>query len=133
MVATESFERDLSFKAPKKMLYNILTDPGLIKTWAGGHAEVDVREGGKYSLYNGEVTGVFEKLDPGNEVQAKFRWWHFPEGKFGHITFSFEERDDNTAVTVMATDIPEQQFEIVRNGFDMYSHMCVNRILGANA
>jgi activator of HSP90 ATPase len=61
-VDVTSFEVSDAFKAPPSRLYDILTDPDLVKAWAGGSAVLDSKVGGQYSLFNGMITGSFVSL-----------------------------------------------------------------------
>lgn len=50
------------FKVPPSRLYEFLTDLQLVKAWTNGNSVLEAKEGGTFSLYNGQITGTFTKL-----------------------------------------------------------------------
>ncbi|KIH48463.1 hypothetical protein ANCDUO_21468, partial [Ancylostoma duodenale] len=58
----KSIELNESFKVPPDRLYEVLSEPTLVRAWANGNIEWDFKEGGKFTLFGGTVTGTFDKI-----------------------------------------------------------------------
>lgn len=58
--------RTIFIAAPLERVWTALTDQEAIFTWLGGHSPVrlDLRVGGIYSLFAGEISGVFTRVEP---------------------------------------------------------------------
>ena len=51
-----------NFKCPPTELYNVLTLPELMRAFTNAPAQVDPTVGGKFSLFDGQITGQYTKL-----------------------------------------------------------------------
>ncbi|VDM68360.1 unnamed protein product [Strongylus vulgaris] len=58
----KSVEASESFKVPPDRLFEVLSEPAMVRAWANGNVEWDFKEGGKFTLFGGTVTGTFDKI-----------------------------------------------------------------------
>ena len=61
-IETENYECRETFKCPPFELFNVLTQPELLRAFTNAGATVDTSVGGKFSLLGGHVTGEFTEL-----------------------------------------------------------------------
>jgi len=61
-IETENYECHETFKCPPVELFNVLTQPELLRAFTNAEARVDTSVGGKFSLLGGHVTGEFTEL-----------------------------------------------------------------------
>lgn len=58
----EPYTFSQNFKCPPTELYNVLTLPELVRAFTNAPTQVDASVGGKFSLFDGQITGQFTKL-----------------------------------------------------------------------
>lgn len=56
---TKSMELIETFKLPPERLYEILTTLPLVQAWTNSNAKLDFNKGGKFSIINDQISGVF--------------------------------------------------------------------------
>lgn len=61
-VEMKSYTCQHNFKCPPVELYNVLTQPELMRAFTCAPAQVNSSVGGKYSLFDGNITGEFIEL-----------------------------------------------------------------------
>ncbi|KHJ76345.1 hypothetical protein OESDEN_24035, partial [Oesophagostomum dentatum] len=45
----------------------------MVRAWANGNVEWDFKEGGKFTLFGGTVTGTFDKIKQNEEILMSWR------------------------------------------------------------
>lgn len=61
-IDTETYNFNQNFKCPPAELYNVLTLPELMRAFTNAPTQVDPTVGGKFSLFDGQITGEFIEL-----------------------------------------------------------------------
>ena len=61
-IDTETYNFEQNFKCPPAELYNVLTLPELMRAFTNAPTQVDSTVGGKFSLFDGQITGEFVEL-----------------------------------------------------------------------
>ena len=61
-IDTETYNFNQNFKCPPAELYNVLTLPELMRAFTNATTQVDSTVGGKFSLFDGQITGEFIEL-----------------------------------------------------------------------
>ena len=61
-IDTETYNFNQNFKCPPAELYNVLTLPELMRAFTNAPTQVDSTVGGKFSLFDGQITGEFIEL-----------------------------------------------------------------------
>ncbi|KHJ82070.1 hypothetical protein OESDEN_18238, partial [Oesophagostomum dentatum] len=69
----KSIEVSESFKVPPDRLFEVLSEPTMVRAWANGNVEWDFKEGGKFTLFGGTVTGTFDKIKQNEEILMSWR------------------------------------------------------------
>ncbi|CAD5231715.1 unnamed protein product [Bursaphelenchus xylophilus] len=116
-VNVTSFEVSDGFKVPPERLYEFLTDPELIKVWTNGNVVIEPKKGGKFSLYNGQITGEFVEVEPSNKLVTKWRLRDYPSG-------------DSSLLKVQAEAVPQDQADNTREGFHRFYMQNIGRTFG---
>ena len=57
---------------------------------------MDVREGGKFSLYGGTVEGEYVLLKPFEKIKQKWRFSSWEDGIYSEVTLKFVEEPKGT-------------------------------------
>jgi uncharacterized protein YndB with AHSA1/START domain len=109
-----------SFNAPRERVFDAWTEPEVLRRWwaAGAdwdtpHAEVDLREGGRYRLSmrnpeNGEthtVGGEYVEVSPPERLV--YTWaWEGGDSPESRVTVDFAEDSGRTTVVVLHEGLP---------------------------
>ncbi|VDM56644.1 unnamed protein product [Angiostrongylus costaricensis] len=129
----KSVELSESFKVPPDRLFEVLSEPTLVRAWANGNVEWDFKEGGKFVLFGGTVTGTFDKIKLNEEIIMSWRLKNYPDGHHAKITFTLNDESDSTSLNVKADGVPSHMAEETRNGLTRYYLASIARTFGFSA
>src|SRR4051812_10227881 len=84
----------------------------------GGAAKIDANVGGKFTAWNGYVSGKLVALDLGRRIVMSWRTTDFPrDAADSRVEVQFESLAGSTRVLILHTDIPEGQSEKYKAGW----------------
>ena len=85
----------------------------------GSSANVDGKVGGKFSAWDGYIFGTTLELTPNRRIVQAWRTSEFPDNApDSHVEVLLEEVASGTKVTVIHNDMPEDQVESYRQGWE---------------
>jgi len=85
----------------------------------GNPANVDVKVGGKFSAWDGYIFGSTLELEPDQRIVQAWRTTEFPEdAPDSRLEILFEEATKGTKVTLIHSDMPEDQVDSYRQGWE---------------
>jgi len=129
----KSLEITEELKCRKEEIYNVFTELEFIRAFTRGPATVDAVKGGKFVMFDGNVTGEFTELDRPNEIRQKWRFRSWPEGHYSEVVIKFAEQDDHTNLTVTQSGIPASDFERTENGWRNFYFRSIKNTFGFGA
>lgn len=84
----------------------------------GSPAKVDGKVGGKFTAWDGYISGKTLELEPGRRIVQAWRTSEFPdEAPDSRLEVLLEAVDGGTKLTLIHSDIPEDQVESYRHGW----------------
>ena len=85
----------------------------------GSPAQVDGNVGGKFSAWDGYIFGTTLELTPNQRILQAWRTSGFPEDALdSHAEVLLEKFDGETRITLIHTDMPENQVDSYRQGWE---------------
>ncbi|HKG52850.1 MAG TPA: SRPBCC family protein [Anaerolineales bacterium] len=85
----------------------------------GSPAQVDGNVGGKFSAWDGYIFGTTLELTPNQRILQAWRTSEFPEDALdSHVEVLLEKFDGETRITLIHTDVPENQVDSYRQGWE---------------
>ena len=85
----------------------------------GSTANVDGKIGGKFTAWDGYIFGSTLELTPDQRIVQAWRTSEFPdEAPASRLEVLFEEIEGGTRVTLTHSDMPEEQVELYRQGWE---------------
>lgn len=85
----------------------------------GNPAHVDDRVGGEFSAWDGYIFGSTLELDPNRRIVQAWRTNEFPEeAPDSRLEILFEEAAQGTKVTLIHSNIPSDQVDSYRQGWE---------------
>ncbi len=114
----KTFKKTFRISADIEDVYAALTNPVTIELWSGYPAIMEAVPGTEFSLWDGDITGrILEIKEPVRIVQQ----WYFGEHEVPSVATIILVRDfGSTVVTVEHTNIPDDAFENISEGWREY-------------
>jgi activator of HSP90 ATPase len=109
-----------TFKASTHDVYEALMDANKHSEFTGGVAKISRKVGGKFSIYDGEIDGENLELVPDQKIVQSWRYSDWPEGHYSTATFSLEKIEGGTRLTFTQKDVPDDQYEDIKQGWRDY-------------
>jgi activator of HSP90 ATPase len=117
---TKTIHQTVTFKATPHDVYETLMDSKKHAELVGAEAKISKKVGAKFSIYGGEIQGVNLELVPDSKIVQSWRYSDWPEGHYSKATFSLEESKGATKLTFTQTEVPEELYEDVAQGWRDY-------------
>ena len=115
----KNIEQTYVIKAPIKKVWQALTDAELAEQWGAGPAKVDLREGGEWSYWDGDIHGTYTKLIPEQTIEQDWYGHDHPERKF-HVAFSFKSNGETTTVRLDYSGEIEDEAKDIKDWQEYY-------------
>lgn len=129
-VNTSSISETYEFQTLAKELYLAFVDKSRVAAWTRAAPNMDVRVGGKYSLFNGNIEGEFLELEENVKIVQTWRLQAWPAGHYAKLSLSFDQGLDGTNLRMVMGDVPLSQEDVVKNNFDQCKSHSIPRFGG---
>jgi len=129
-IDTKTYKYVQSFKCPPTELYNVLTQPELLRAFTNSQVESDVKVGGKFSLFGGQISGEYLELVSNKKISQKWRSKSWPEGHHSIVTFVLNDKGDATELSLVQKGVPTSEFEKTSEGWQRYYWESIKRTFG---
>ena len=104
-----SFEIRYVIYALPDAVFKALTDPGQIKTWSGGEAELELRIGGPLMLFDGWVKGSVIAFEPGRMLRHTWTPSEWNEKTPSSVVeYRIEPHQAGSLVTIVHSGFPDK-------------------------
>ncbi len=113
-----NFNYTIDITADPEEVFTALTNPFQIEIWSGYPAEMKAEEGYVFSLWEGDICGVNLEVKPNRLLVQE---WFFGEiAEPSIVTLKLKKVDGATRVELEHTNIPEEVFEEIVEGWKEY-------------
>lgn len=119
---SESFEMSAFFPgiAPER-LYRAWLDGEAHAAMTGSPAQVDSQAGGRFTAWEGYISGANLELQPFRRIVQAWRTTEFPAGSpDSELVILLEEEESGTRLTLVHSQIPDGQGESYRQGWEEF-------------
>ncbi len=97
----------------------------------GSPAQVDGKVGGKFSAWDGYITGSTLELTPDQRIVQAWRTSEFPDNApDSRLEILLEEKDGNTIVTLFHSGLPPEQADSYRHGWEDFYFKPMKKYFG---
>jgi activator of HSP90 ATPase len=114
----KSLQQTYAINAPIEDVWNALVDSSTIDGWGGGPAEMSDEADTEFRLWDGSIWGKNTEVIPGEKLVQEWFAGEWDEPSI--VTFTLESEGDDTVVTLEHTNIPDEEFESIENGWKEY-------------
>lgn len=113
-----NFNYTIDITADPEEVFTALTNPFQIEIWSGYPTEMKAEEGYVFSLWEGDICGVNLEVKPNRLLVQE---WFFGEiAEPSIVTLKLKKVDGATRVELEHTNIPEEVFEEIVEGWKEY-------------
>ncbi|KAL2798411.1 activator of Hsp90 ATPase [Aspergillus keveii] len=122
------------FRTTAEELFQTFTDPQRIAAFTrGAPRQFDgAQVGGKFSIFDGNVTGEFVKLESPKLLVQKWRLAQWPADHFSTLEIGFDQNDLDgvTQMRVTWTGVPVGQEDVTKQNWDLYYVRSIKQTFG---
>jgi activator of HSP90 ATPase len=133
-VNTTTVTADDEFRTTAEELFTTFTDAQRLAAFTRGQPRQfdGAHVGGKFSIFDGNVTGEFVKLEKPTLIVQTWRLAQWPEGHYSTQEIKFDQNnvDNVTVLRVKWDGVPIGQEEVVRRNWDTYYARSMKQTFG---
>ncbi|XP_014251204.1 activator of 90 kDa heat shock protein ATPase homolog 1 [Cimex lectularius] len=118
------------FQCTGEDFYRAMTTPEMVCAFTNGPSVVEARNGGKFSLFGGNIYGEFLELVPNKKIVQKWRLKSWPDDHFSTVTLIIDQQEDHTVVKVNQAGIPQSDVERTKENWTRYYWDAIKRTFG---
>ena len=113
------FKLTVTLHADVEEIFNAWLSSNGHSAMTGSAAKVDGKVGGVFTAWDGYIFGKTLKIESPRRIVQAWRTSEFPEGApDSRVDILFEAVKDGTKVTLVHSDMPEDQVESYRQGWE---------------
>jgi len=114
----KTFKKTFLINAEPSDIYSALTNPFTIELWSGYPAVMSAEPGTEFSLWEGDISGKNLEFIPDRKVVQEWYFGDQPEKSI--VTISIQQFREDSQITVEHTNIPDEDFEEIAEGWREY-------------
>ena len=113
----KNIKRYYTINAAPKDVYNALTNKKMLEIWTGEKADMEPVEGSLFSLWDGSISGINLEIIENEKIVQQWFFGDESEEK-SLVTLKIHPHKKGTSVELSHTNIPEDAFENISDGWD---------------
>ena len=125
-----TFKKTFKIHAEPSDVYSALTNPHTIELWSGYPAVMSTEPGSEFSLWEGDITG--KNLEFIQDKKVKQEWYFGEQTTESIVTISITPDRENSLVTVEHTNIPDDEFDNIAEGWREYYFDAISNFFNPN-
>jgi activator of HSP90 ATPase len=114
----KTFKKTFKINAEPSDLYSALTNPYTIELWSGYPAVMSTEPGSEFSLWEGDITG--KNLEFVQDRKVVQEWFFGEQTEKSLVTINITPDGENSVVTVEQSNIPDDDFTDISEGWREY-------------
>ena len=122
------------FRTTAEEMFQTFTDPQRLAAFTRAPPRIfeGAKPGGKFAIFDGNVSGEFVTLDPPKKIVQKWRLKQWPEGHVSNQEIVFDQNDVDrvTNMRVTWTGVPLGQEEVVQRNWEGYYVRSIKQTFG---
>ena len=127
---TMTIKQTVTFNASPHDVYEMLMDSEKHAEFTESPATISRKVGGRFSTYDDYSTGTNIELVQDKKIVQKWRGSDWPEGHYSVATFELEGAGVKTKLVFSQTDVPEDQYEAISEGWKEFYWEKMKKMIG---
>jgi activator of HSP90 ATPase len=126
----KSIKRKFKIRAEPSDVYAALTNPYTIELWSGYPALMSSEPGSEFSLWEGDITG--RNLEFIQDKKVVQEWYFGDQTERSIVTITISADREDSMVTVEQTNIPDEVFSSISEGWGEYYFEAISSFFNPN-
>jgi activator of HSP90 ATPase len=126
----KTFKKTFKINAEPADVYSALTNPYTIELWTGYPAVMSTEPGSEFSLWEGDITGKNIEFIQDKKVVQEWDFGDNPEKSL--VTITIQKDRDDSIIIVEHSNIPDEDFEDIAEGWREYYFGAINTFFNPN-
>lgn len=126
----KTFKKTFKIDAEPADIYSALTNPYTIELWSGYPAQMSTEPESEFSLWEGDIAGKNIEFVQDKKVVQEWYFGDQPEKSIVTITISPDR--ENSRITVEHSNIPDEEFNDIAEGWREYYIGAINNFFNPN-
>ena len=114
----KTFRKTFKINAEPSDIYSAITNSYTIGLWSGYPAQMSTETGSEFSLWDGDISG--KNLEFIQDKKLVQEWYFGEQVEKSIVTISIAHDSENSLVTVEQTNIPDEEFNSIAEGWREY-------------
>jgi activator of HSP90 ATPase len=114
----KTFKKIFRVNAEPSDVYSALTNPYTIELWSGYSAVMSEVPGSEFSLWEGDITG--KNIEFVKDRKVVQEWYFGDQPEKSVVTILIQPDRENSVVTVEHSNIPDEDFADIAEGWREY-------------
>lgn len=132
-IDTSTIKINQKFQCKAREFYDAMTRIEMVTAFTRGPVKLELFKGGKFEMFGGNITGIFEELVPNSKIVQQWRYKQWPAGHYSLVTIDINEKDDHTEVKVVQAGIPKSETDVTKENWERYYWESMKRTFGFGA
>ncbi len=112
------YKQYISIHAEPEDVYACLTNPFTIELWSDMPAKMEAKEGTKFDMFEGDITGKILELEPNKKVVQQ--WYFGNQEEPSIVTFKIHPDKGKVSLELHHTNIPDEAYDEITEGWKKY-------------
>jgi uncharacterized protein YndB with AHSA1/START domain len=118
MSATKTIRQSVVIPAAPRQVYEAIMNSKKHALFTGSKARIDRKVGGRFSCYDGYITGITVELDPGKLIVQAWRSSGWPKGYYSIVAFRFANAGrGKTKLAFTQVGVPANDYKAKSGGW----------------
>jgi activator of HSP90 ATPase len=118
--AKSTLHYEVECKAAPQKVYDALLEAKQFSAWSGLPAEIDPREGGRFSLFQAQIVGRIVELVPDKRIVQAWRPAHWDQGIYSIVKFELKPHGTGSTLLLDHTGFPEAESASLDSGWQSH-------------
>ena len=114
----KTFKKTFKINAEPSDVFSAITNPFTIELWSGYPAKMNTEPESEFSLWEGDIEGKNLEFIQDKKIVQEWYFGDQPEKSIVTITISPDR--ENSVVTVEQSNIPDEEFNEIAEGWREY-------------
>ncbi len=114
----KTFKKTFKINAEPSDVYSAITNPYTIELWSGYPAIMNAEPGSEFSMWEGDITG--KNLEFVQDKKVVQEWYFGDQPEKSIVTITILPDRENSLVTVEQSNIPDEEFDGMADGWREY-------------
>jgi activator of HSP90 ATPase len=114
----KTFKKTFRINAEPSDIYSAITNPHTIELWSGYPAKMSTEPGSEFSLWEGDITG--RNIEFVQDKKVVQEWYFGEQTEKSVVTIFIVPDGENSQVTVEHSNIPDEEFNNITEGWREY-------------